>query len=73
MVVAKILSVYIAPSDIILDDAVGAKACVKAFLCKVEGALAFRHIVDDLVEGSDGITHFVVLGGDHRGVVVRKI
>ena len=67
---SEVACVDVGPCDVVLDGALCAQAAVDALLGEVEGGLAAGHVVDDVVEGMDGVEHLVVLRGDegHVGV-----
>ena len=74
-VLAEILRIDVSPNDGTLQYAFCAQTGYHAFLGQLEGSFRLRHVLDDVVEGLDGIHHLVVLRGNisAEGIVIFRI
>ena len=64
----EFLCFEVCPQNVALDGTLGAYVGEQGFLGDIEGILGDRHVVDDAVEGIEGVCHLVVLGGYEVGV-----
>ena len=70
---AHVLGIEVSQKDAALDGAFGAHTADDGIFGNLEGSFAFRHVVDDVGKGFNGLLHLLVLRSDEGIEGIRLI